>query len=248
MGIICAGTLVSCSSDPDFDDTETVSVAEARLPYNADGVWMDNSQPGNLNIDDYIFTHKLDQYDIVYGFTPSEISDTSEHTPLYSFPYASASGGGLTGKGSPYLVAYWPEYLDKDATSLYERYCAIWNEDGDRFEPQSVMVCNNTYLMYEGLNGSAFTPAFIPGDYVYLIAHGVHEDGTEETAVYPLVNIESENTSSGIVQKWEKFDLSRLGACTGIYFTMDCSKHLKNEAGEIMIPTYFCIDNLIVKE
>lgn len=247
LAILSAGLLASCSSDPDFDDLETISVSEAQLPYGSDGVWQNNDKPGNLNIDDYIFTHSIDDYGMVYGFTPSKISDTTEHSPLYSFPYASAFGGGVKGKGSQYLVGYWPEFLDKDANSLYERHCAVWDDDGDRFEPQSVMVCCNTYLEYAALNGTAFSPAFKAGDYVTLVAHGVHQDGTESQAVFYLVNIEDSNVKEGILMAWEKFDLSGLGACTGLYFTMDCSETLK-ENGEIMIPTYFCIDNLVVKD
>lgn len=239
-------SLASCSSDPEYDDTETINVSEGQFQYDSDGVWSRNDQPGNLNIDDYVFSHVVsDGY--VYGFTPSKASDTSLHTPLYEYPYASAFGGGLKGAGSQYLVGYWAEYLEGEDCGFDQRTCRIYDEDGDSFEPQSVMVCNTTYMKYAGVNGTDFSPAFKPGDYVMLVAHGVHMDGTEAQSTFYLVNIESSDVEAGILQAWDKFDLSGMGACTGLYFTMDASDNLKSDWG-LDVPTYFCLDRLIVKE
>lgn len=247
MAIAATGLLSSCSSDPEYDDTETIDVSEAQFPYDSEGVWADNTKPGFLNIDDYEFSHIVDDNGLVYGFTPSKVSDTSMHSPLYTFPYASASGGGITGKGSQYLVGYWGEYMEGEDCPFNQRTCRIYDEDGDTFRPQSVMVCNNTYLMYAALNGTDFSEKFGPGDWVTLVAHGVHLDGTEDQEVFYLVNIESSNTEEGILMAWDKFDLTGLGTCTGIYFTMDCSESFKSEYG-LNVPTYFCLDQLIVKE
>lgn len=247
MAIFAAGLLASCSSDPEYDDTEYIQVSDAQYPYDKEGVWLDNDKSVNLNIEDYIFSHSVDEWGYVYGFTPSKVSDTSAHSPLSSFPYASAFGGGLKGNGSQYLVGYWAEFLEGNNCEFYQRTCRIYEEDGDQFEPQSVMVTNNTYLKYAALNGTDFSPKFEPGDYVMLIAHGVHMDGTESQSTFYLVNIESSDIEAGILQGWEKFDLSGMGACTGIYFTMAASERLTGDYG-LNIPTYFCLDQLIVKE
>lgn len=247
LGMMALGMLSSCSSDPDYYVVETINVSKAQFPYNSDDVWMDNDKPGFLNIMDFEFSHIVDEFNLVYGFTPSKVSDVSEHSPLYSFPYACAAGGGVQGTGSQYLVGYWAEYLEGEDCPFESRTCRIYNEDGTSFEPQSVMVCNNTYLQYAALKGTDMSPKFVPGDYVVLIAHGVHQDGSEETVPFYLINIESSNIESGILLDWQKFDLSDLGACTGLYFTMDASENLKGEYG-LNIPTYFCIDSLVVKQ
>lgn len=241
------GSLTSCSSDPEFDDMETIEVSEAQFPYDSEGVWLNNMKPGFLNIDDYEFSHSIDEYNCVYGFTPSKVADKSEHSPLYSFPYASASGGGLTGAGSQYLVGYWGETLEGENCPWNERTCRIYAEDGDRFQPQSVMVCNNTYMLYSALNGSDFNPAVGPGDWVTLIAHGVHRDGTVGEATFYLINIEETDVEKGILTNWQKFDLTGLGTCIAVYFTMDCSENLKESWG-MNLPTYFCLSNLVVKD
>lgn len=241
------GLMVSCSSDPEYDDLETINVANKGYSYDSEGVWTQNSTPGFLNIDDYEFSHILDDYNYVYGFTPSKITDTTAHSPLSSFPYASAAGGGIDSADTPYLVGYWAEYLEGENCDFSNRTCRIYEENGDSFQPQSVMVCNNTYLMYAALNGTDFTPKFAAGDFVSLTAHGVHLDGTEAQATFYLINIESNDVKSGILTSWKQFDLTSLGTCTGIYFTMDASENFKNDYG-ITIPTYFCLDRLVVKE
>lgn len=239
--------VASCSSDPEYDDMETINVSEGQFPYSSDGIWMNNDKPGFLNIDDYEFSHTVDSDGYVYGFTPSKISDTSLHDPLYEFPYASASGGGLTGPGSQYLVGYWAEWLEGENCQFDDRTCRIYAEDGDEFEPQSVMVCNTTWMMYSAIQGTAFSPKFKTGDYVTLIAHGVHRDGSESQSVFYLVNIEDTNVEAGVLMAWKEFDLSGMGACTGIYFTMDCSDDLKGDYG-MNPPSYFCIDKLVIKD
>lgn len=243
-----SATMVSCSSDPEYDDTETINVADAQFQYDDTGVWRLNNQEGFLNIDDYEFSHYLDKtYGTVYGFTPSKVADTSKHSPLYEMPYASASGGGVAGAGSQYLVGYWTEDLEGPETTFSDRSCRIYAEDGDTFQPQSVMVCNTTYLMYAALDGTTFSAPFTAGDYVTLVANGVHLDGTTSTATYYLINIESSDVEKGILTDWAKFDLTDLGTCTGIYFTMDCSPNLKT-GGSMSIPAYFCLDQLVVKD
>lgn len=234
----------SCESDPEFDSTETISVADGNFDYDDDGVWKQNFVSGFLNIDDYEFSHAVPYDNYAYGFTPSRIADKSLHQPLVSFPYASAAGGGITA-GSPYLVAYWDSYAEGENPTFDTRSCRIYAEDGDRFQPQSMMVCANTYLYYAVINGTDFSDPFGAGDWVTLTAHGVHEDGMESEAVFYLVNIESDDVASGIVSEWTKFDLSGLGTCTGIYFTMDSSD--KNAYG-VNVPTYFCMDRLVVKD
>lgn len=248
LAILSLGAVVtSCSSDPEFDDNETIVVSEGSFDYDDDGVWTQNTEPGFLNIDDYEFSHIVDDYGMVYGFTPSKVSDTTEHSPLYTFPYASAAGGGLTGKGSQYLVGYWAEYLEGDDCDFNDRTCRIYAEDGDEFQPQSAMVCVNTYLKYAALNGTDFSAQFTKGDWVTLTAHGVHLNGTEAEATFYLINIESDDVESGIQSDWKEFDLTDLGTCTGMYFTMDCSDSLKGAYG-MNVPTYFCLDQLKVKE
>lgn len=257
LSLLFLGTLVSCESDPEFDTTETITPSDDQFNYDSEGVWTENNQPGFLNIQGYEFSHIVDNLGYVYGFTPSKVSNASKpNTALNDYPYASASGGGVCGPGSQYLVGYWSEYLEtKDLDPGEEcpfdnRSCRIYANDGDTFEPQSVMVCNNTYVKYAALDGTTFTPPFKAGDNLILIAHGVHMDGTEKTVSYHLINIQDSDVSKGILSEWAKFDLSDLGECTGVYFTMDSNDNpnLKDPVYGLNIPAYFCISQFVVKD
>ena len=110
-----------------------------------------------------------------------------------------------------------------------------------------MMVCNNTYMLYALLNGTDFTSKATPGTWVTLNIHGVHLDGTESVVNFYLVNIEDTDIEKGILTTWQKVDLSSLGTCTGMYFTMDCSPNFKDDYG-MSVPTYFCIDQIVVND
>lgn len=252
LSLFAAGFVASCDSDPEYDSTDTIEVGEASFDYD-NGVWDQNEDESALNfeIDDYIFSHtaqNVSGYMVVTGFTPSKIADTSKHDPLYDFPYAAAAGGGINGQ--PYLVGYWAAYLEEpampgDQVSFNKRTCRIYNEDGDTFEPVSVKVCCNTYLKYAVMDGTFTNKKFEAGDYVKLIAHGVHMDGTETETEYFLVNVNDTDINKCIQSNWGTFNLSSLGKCTGIYFTME-----SNDTGDygMNVPSYFCIDQLTVKD
>ena len=243
-----ATCITSCESDPEYDSTEIINVDEDNFDFDKYGIWTLNSESANpFNIDDYEFSHIIDN-GYVYGFTPSntstetDLSDYPGITPV--FPYESAAGTGLDGSNSPYLVGYWADYLDNQATNFRERTCAIWEEEGETFKPQSVMVCCNTYLKEAVLNGTTFNEKFGPDDWVKLIAHGVHTDGTEKTVDFYLVN-----NGPAIIDQWTEFDLSDLGVCEGIYFTMDSNDYtIYDGVKSLNIPTYFCMDKLVVKD
>ena len=242
MALAIGGFSTSCTDDPEYDDLETIMVADAHLSYDSDGIWADNDKAGFLNIDDYEFSHFAnDGY--ITGFTASKSTDTGYYTPMYLHPYSCISGGGINGAGSQYLVGYWDSYNENDGFD--DRICRVFAEDGDTFEPQSVMVNNTTYMYYSLINGSDFSKKFETGDWVTLTAHGVHQDGSESEAVFYLANIISNDVESGIITKWTEFDLSGLGICTGIYFTIESSD---TGAYGMNTPAYFCMDKLMLKD
>lgn len=242
----------SCSSDPEYDASETINVTDGNFRFDNLGVWTLNTQNSDpFNIDDYEFSHLIDN-GYVYGFTPSNTTSKTDLSDYYNnankltpvFPYAAAAGSGINGGDAPYLVGYWSDYFDNNATSFRERSCAIWEEEGETFKPQSVMVCCNTYLKEAVLNGTDFNEKFGPDGWVTLTAHGVHLDGTENTLDFFLVN-----NGPVVVDKWTEFDLSGLGACIGLYFTMDSSDYSTYGGVKYLnIPTYFCIDKLVVND
>lgn len=250
FGVAMAFTSCSDKDEPandpsDFDSTETLLVGQANLDFDADGVWKNNFTTENVLIDDYIFSHASPYDNYANGFTPSKVDDTAEYADLVSHPYASITGGGVNGQGTPYMVGYWDSYSEGDGADFDSRTCRVYEEEYELFMPQSVMVTNNTYVYYSLLYGSEFSKAFEQGDWLKLIVHGVKADGTEATVEYYLANILTSDVKAGIVNTWEEVDLTSLGICSGIYFTMEST-----DSGEygMNTPAYFCIDKLVVKD
>lgn len=247
FGFVSAITMTSFSScenddndDPTFNNRESITVAEADLAYNSEGIWDVNDKDQVVILDNYRFSHFLSS-GIVVGFTPSRITDNAVHDPFYEFPYASISGGGIGGN-KPYLVGYWASFVETD--EFGSRTCRIVNEEGKYFKPQSVMVNNTSWVYYSLLNGSAFSKKFGLGDSLYLVAHGVHPDGSESEVKFPLALITSNDVASGIVTKWTEFNLAALGVCQGMYFTMESTD--SDPVYGMNTPAYFCMDRLIV--
>ena len=73
----------------------------------------------------------------------------------------------------------------------------------------------------------------------------MHQDGTEDIVETYLANILTDDVKAGIVDTWQEVDLTSLGICTGLYFTMDSRD---SGAYGMNTPSYFCIDKLVVKE
>lgn len=252
----CSGLLLSmaaCSDDEkpsnpgEYDDTEVISLAEADLQYDADGIWSSNTVNTFIEANDYLFSHFVTNdygFPYVTGFTASKSTDNAFYEgDMVSHPYACISGGGINGAGSPYLVGNWSAYSESD--TFDSRSLTIRNNDGQPFMPQSVMVNNNTYAYYSMTKGDNYAKKFEKGDWFKLIAHGVQTDNSELTVEFYLANCTTDDVEAGIVNKWTTFDLTPLGVCNGIYFTMESS-----DSGQFGMntPAYFCLDKLIVKE
>lgn len=236
--------MTSCSDDnepgddpKDFTNTETLLASEADLDYDADGVWARNDESGFINIGDYEFSHSIDEYDWVWGFTASKLEDDNEYNPGYEHPYAVIYNGSFNSAYSPYLVGAW-NTSETDDTAFDDRSCRMYDEEGELFMPQSITVNNNTYAYYVMLNGNDFTKKFDDNDWFKLIINGVHQDGSVASVEVYLAN------EGKIMNQWTDVDLSGLGICTGLYFTMASSSN--NEWG-MLTPGYFCVGKLVVK-
>lgn len=250
-------TMTACSdkNEPDddtddFNSQETLTISESDLDYDdATGVWAFNDFNAFFEIEDYSFSHFVAEgdYSYIYGFTPSKASDTGYYEQMSQHSYVAMGGKGANGAGKPYIVANWSEYDETidGAAGFDSKTCRIFETEGELFMPQSVMLNNNTYMYYSATRGDMFNAPFKKGDWVKVIAHGVHQDGSESSAEFKIVDITTDDVAAGVISEWTKFDLSGLGICTGLYFTMQ--SNVANEYG-MTAPAYFCIDNLIIKD
>ena len=248
--VLLEGALTSCSDD---DDNTPVNVIQelytdfgrTGLSFKPDGVWSDFQREGALEIGDFTFSHVISEWQTVNGFVASRSTETSFHDPMYLSPYCYqvCGGKGMTGAGTPFLVAFWnsSEAAQDDEG---EHSCEFRLTNNTEFSPMLIYVNNTSYAYYYMLNGDAFGRKFEEGDYFRLVIHGVASDGTEKSVSFNLADIkDSENVEAGIISRCTPVDLRSIGLVSYLYFTME--SNVANQYG-LTVPTYFALGGISV--
>lgn len=247
---ICAIALaslgfVSCEKNDD-PVVITVKLNQTQIEYDEEGVWSDVATNNFVHSQGFVFKHEGSEspWGLIWqGFTPSRSADTTIYTGEWpSHTFNVMTGGGMSGEGTPYFACFWDNTETEDR-ALEQRSCHICYTGGGAeklaFKPMSVYVNNSCYTYYTMRDGDNWTRKFEQGDYLELIAHGVHSDGTESQTSIRLADCVGDDASKWFVSEWTKFDLSALGEVTDVYFTMNST-----DVGQwgINTPTFFCID------
>lgn len=239
--ILAFGTLTSCSdnNEPEKDNTLSLSA----ISFNSDHIWSGWDKPGNLVIGDFTFSHEWTEWNTSQGFVAADITDNAYYNPMWQHQFEVITGGGLDGKGTPYLIANWNS-SELGVPSFDYRSCRIFRNDNATFRPKSVYVTNAAYPYYSMLNGDDYAKKFGNNDKFTLIIHGVKNGEKEKEVRVYLANCTEENPEAGILKTWKYVDLSSLGEVSGIYFTLDST-----DIGQFGMntPGYFAIDKFTVE-
>lgn len=220
------------------------------MHYDADGTWVSVGSNISFQLQYMRFNHngEIDTYGLVWqGFTPARYADLDYATVTnwYDHQFQVPSKGGVTGVGTPYIVAYW-NTQENETTPADERSCRITfgktlTSENLTFRPMSVMVELNCVAAETIEHGNAFTSAFTTGDWFMLTAHGVHADGSESTADFYLADYR--DGEAKLCTSWTRFNLSGLGNISELYFTLSST-----DSGQwgMNTPAYFALDKLEV--
>lgn len=235
---------VSCSDDDDPIDI-TVRLNQTALDYSEDGVWAGVATNNDFQSQYMVFNHEgeMSAWGLTwFGFTPSRVADTGIKENWLDHQFQILTGGGMSGKGTPFIIACW-NTTENSTTPVESRSCRVSYRKAENtpnlpFRPISVYVQNTAYAYYTMLDGNDFCSKFGPEDYLILRAHGVHEDGSEDETFIYLAKDER------FVTDWTLFDLTSLGEVTDLYFTMESS-----DTGQwgMNTPAYFALDCLTVR-
>lgn len=245
--IVAAASLTSCSDDetPDFQATLNLNNSAA-VSYNSDNYWDQCYNVAltatGINVDGFQLSHSATDWGggilSWYGFCPSKSADTADHTADWTWldnQWSSITGGGLSGKGTPFIVGCWNSSETTD--SYPEAPSCMIAYGGYEFQPQEIYVTNSTYAYYTMINGSAFNKVFTESDWFHLIIIG-YNAGRETARI--RVDLAK---GTDLLDTWQKVDLSPLGTVTEIAFQMASS-----DSGQwgMNTPSYFCIDRLTI--
>lgn len=243
------GVMTSCHDDDD-ELNIVVRLNQTDIYYGEDDVWSGVATDQPFTSQYVVFNHagEIGPWGLVWsGFTPARVGDTAEQSNWLDHQFQVMPGGGMSGIGTPYIVAYW-NTQENESTPLESRSCRLFYSNGIDgrhypFQPMSVYVTNTSYAYYTMLKGDGFTDAFTAADNLTLVAHGVRADGSESVVKFELAGAAADG-SFRIADSWELFSLSSLGEVTDIYFTME--SNLNNQWG-MTAPSYFAIDCLSLR-
>lgn len=167
------------------------------------------------------------------GFTASNHTDLTQSG--LDAQYTAASGCGYDGS-TQYGVAY--------AMGVQ---CDVHAADNQAHTVTGCYVTNNLWAYQEMLEGDAMATPFggttgNDPDWFKLTATGKNASGqTVGTAEFYLADYRfANNDDDYILNTWEWFDLSTLGAVHTISFSLSSSK---NNSGGMITPAYFCMEN-----
>ncbi len=217
------------------DVTITVGTATFDdVTLGANGYWQGESGENDMYSGGWLFyNYYMPEYMFWGGFTASNHTDMTQSG--LEAQYTSASGGGYDGS-TQYGVAY--------AMGVQ---CDVHAADNQAHTVTGCYVTNNLWAYQNIHDGDATaTPFGGPSgndpDWFKLTATGKNASGqTIGTAEIYLADYRfANNDEDYVLNTWEWFDLSTLGAVHTISFSLSSSK---NDAGGMVTPAYFCIEN-----
>ena len=215
----------------------TVTIGTATfddVALGANGYWQGESGDNEMFSGGWIFTnYYMPDYMFWGGFTASNHTDLNQSG--LSAQYTAATGGGYDGS-SQYGVAY-----------CMGVQTDVYASDNASHTVTGCYVTNNLWAYQNMHDGDATATAFggptgNDPDWFKLTATGKNASGqTVGTAEFYLADYRfANNEEDYILNTWEWFDLSTLGAVHTISFSLSSSK---NNSGGMITPAYFCIEN-----
>lgn len=236
--LLCAAalTLAAHAEDITLDLTTATDFTSKAVVYETDGKAVWNGHTKDVwdltyseedaasmllaNDGKFMFEHNaIAVYDTWGGFTISKnAADTLNQ-------FACAAKGGVKGVGSPFIVAY---YLGAPLTLMF----------ADRYYPKEIYVCQDMVTLLSLQNGDGYAKKFTAKDTLALHISGLDEDNNNtDTVTYYLA------VDSVFNQAWTKIDLSSIGYCYALEFSMTSTD---TGAYGMNTPAYFALDALTV--
>lgn len=246
-----ANVLTSCNSNKEEYNEFVLTLNQTEIAYGSNNVWTQvYNNDTNIVSQGMWFSHSAtigEGWSMWAGFVASRNSDNSDHSNdnFLSYQWSVMSQGGVSGKGTPYMVASW-NTSEKAVSTISDASCAVCVGDPKNpttFKPQSMQVNNNSYVYYTLLNGNAFSAKFKDGDWFKLNVYGVRPGG-EVVGPVEFYLADYRNGKSEIIKDWTFVNLDTLGEVQYIYFTMQSS-----DSGQwgMNTPAYFCLDRLKIQ-
>lgn len=265
IAALCAMAGLTACDNGSNDDPQEVTVTytfENDLDFTRQGYWTGAYDVDQLTLmvpPNMVLTHYASQTEyagVTYkswkGFVPSRAHDGTDHTGSdwteYQWSAAMADPNAATagaGGSMDYILGCWATEEGKYVNTgmlppVDEMSCVIRFLGGAK--PQHVYINNSNWGYWAMKNGSAFSKAFGPDDYCYLIINALRIDTNNKNSLLKTGELRFALAENGrIVNTWQLVDLTGLGQVDYLYFQMESS-----DTGQwgMNNPAFFCLDNL----
>ena len=237
----------SCTSNPEEQGAVTAILNQIVIEYDANGVWTGVTNANSaINYGDMTFSHNyFANWNTWNGFVASRNSDTADYSDgnWLDHQFTAITGGGISGFGTPYMVAYWnsSEVLD-DAITVKPSCSVTYGSEGTTFHPLSAFVTNTTYAYYAMAEGTAWSKKFGQGDYLKLQAYGITAHD-EISGPVEILLADYKSNFDMPANEWVFINLEPLGMVKEVFFRLESSD---TEQWGMNTPAYFAIDRLSI--
>ena len=138
---------LSCTSNPEEQDAVTAILNQIVIEYDANGVWTGVTNANSaINYGDMTFSHNyFANWNTWSGFVASRNSDTADYSDgnWLDHQFTAITGGGISGFGTPYMVAYWNSSEALNEAPTAKPSCSVtYGSEGTTFHPLSAFVTN----------------------------------------------------------------------------------------------------------
>ncbi len=187
------------------------------------------------------------------GFTYTNKTNTTDKF-LTTNQFSAITGGGIDGKDSTYVTAYFSEMtLQMLDYGILNNHHFSFSENKN-YRIAGTYITNTTATYYSMLEGDAFAKKFggengTDKDWFKVTFEGIDTAGKSTGTVdFYLADFRSDNSEEDyIINNWRWVDLSSLGNVAKVYYTVS-SSDTSSYGGYMNTPAYFCLDKVAVEK
>ncbi|MCM1029531.1 MAG: DUF4465 domain-containing protein [Pseudoflavonifractor sp.] len=226
---LSAALFSSCSSGSD-SNMAIIDPAGFNIPYGSDQVWTEKFSNMPLTLSPFTFSHWSNGEQWT-GFVPSRVTDNTMTSDWTARQWASATGGGVGGRGMSYFVVGYDKSEPLDAIPASPSAMMRMSQSGSTFSPQMIWITNTAQAFHTMYSGQPDTPPFLNSDWAKILIIGV-KDGHKTGSVTVWTardgqflgdpdNLFNSLTNGG---GWMAADVKALGEVDYVYFQMQASR------------------------
>ncbi len=245
------GAFCSCERVNGFEELEDITLDLTQLSdtvaFDSLGAWVGTyaGEISPIQIQEFSFMHYGTPdsygYPVWEGFTLCN-SQRTTYTDYATDQWNITAGGGMAGKGSPYILCYYSGWTVHNDILFHKPS-----------SPLGIAFCQTAWALECIQKGCNNARKFGQGDYFAIIITGLDAEGNpipDRQICYYLADYRSSNPDEWTLNTdWEECALTALGQVSGLRFTMESTDQSTYDGGQTYYSnttTYFALDRLTI--